>query len=149
MAQSVSSLTVHFVTSTKNRTPLLSPGIRERLFPYIAGILRTEGCHLLRGGGVEDHIHLLISLSRTSPAARVAEQVKAGSSRWLKDECGVHDFAWQTGYAVFSVSPGHLESLVAYIDGQEEHHRKVNLQDELRAICKEYDVEIDERYFWG
>ena len=57
-------------------------------------------------------------------------------------------FAWQDGYGAFSVSNSHVDAVVAYIKGQEEHHRKVSFQDELRRICELYNVNLDERYAW-
>ena len=57
-------------------------------------------------------------------------------------------FAWQDGYGAFSVSNSHVDAVVAYIKGQEEHHKKVSFQDELRKICALYNVQLDERYAW-
>ena len=48
----------------------------------------------------------------------------------------------------FSVSNSHVDAVVAYIKGQEEHHKKVSFQDELRRICELYNVNLDERYAW-
>jgi putative transposase len=58
------------------------------------------------------------------------------------------DFQWQGGYADFSVSQSNLEGVKAYIAGQEEHHRKVSFQDELRALLRRHELPWDERYVW-
>jgi hypothetical protein len=86
-------------------------------------------------------------LSRTKSVAEILEELKSASSRWLKTR-GLPDFAWQRGYAAFSVRPTDLGALVEYIAGQEEHHRKRSFQDEFRALLKRYGVEFDERYVW-
>ena len=54
----------------------------------------------------------------------------------------------EEGYGAFSVSNSHVDAVVAYIKGQEEHHKKVSFQDELRRICELYNVNLDERYAW-
>jgi hypothetical protein len=75
------------------------------------------------------------------------EEVKTGSSKWVKSK-GVTSFAWQTGYGVFSVSPDDVDGAVAYVRGQEAHHRRVSFMDEFRALMIEAGIEIDERYVW-
>ena len=147
MPQSLSNILLHLVFSTKNRTPWLSPEIRGELYPYLAAVLRNNGCAPLQIGGVEDHVHILFVLPRTVTAAQVVEKTKTSSSKWAKGK-GVPEFAWQAGYGVFSVGPTEQEAVVKYIQGQEEHHRKQNFQDELRAMLKEAGVVFDERYVW-
>jgi hypothetical protein len=57
-------------------------------------------------------------------------------------------FSWQAGYAAFSVSQSNVEGVQKYIEGQEEHHRKMTFQDELRTLFKRHGIEFDERYVW-
>jgi hypothetical protein len=88
-------------------------------------------------------------LSRTHSVAEVVREMKRESSKWLKrKDAELRDFHWQDGYGAFSVSPSHVEAVRTYIANQEEHHKKVTFQDELRQILKKYDVECDERYVW-
>jgi hypothetical protein len=88
-------------------------------------------------------------LARTCAAAEMVKEVKRGSSLWLKSKSpGLHDFAWQNGYGVFSIGFSQVETVRNYIAGQEEHHRKISFQDEFREFLKCYDVEFDERYVW-
>jgi putative transposase len=61
---------------------------------------------------------------------------------------GAQNFAWQRGYACFSVGPTDLDALCAYIDNQEAHHRIHTFQDELRKFLKKYGVDYDEAYVW-
>ena len=76
--------------------------------------------------------------------------MKKGSSKWMKtaDGTGNNDFQWQAGYAGFSVSQSNVEELWRYIENQEEHHRKISFQDELRALFKRHGIEFHERYVW-
>jgi REP element-mobilizing transposase RayT len=127
--------------------PVLNAAILPELFAYLATVARNAGCECYRVGGVADHMHLAIRLPRTKNVAEIVEELKGTSSRWLKTK-GIPDFAWQRGYAAFSVGPTDMDALVEYVANQEERHRKRSFQDEFRALLKRYGVEFDERYVW-
>ena len=150
MSQSLAKILVHAVFSTKDRRPYLRDKIlRDELHHYIGGILSQHDCQPLIVGGVEDHVHILATLARTVTAADMVKEVKRGSTLWLKTKApDLHDFAWQGGYGVFSIGFSQLAAVRQYIAGQEEHHKKVSFQDELREFLKRYEVEFDERYVW-
>jgi REP element-mobilizing transposase RayT len=150
MSQSLAKILVHTVFSTKDRRPFMrDKSLRDELHRYIGGILTNHDCQPLIIGGVEDHVHLLSTLSRTSTVAEMVKEVKRGSSLWLKTKNPeLRDFAWQNGYGIFSIGFSQVAALRKYIAGQEEHHRKVSFQDEFREFLKRYDVEFDERYVW-
>lgn len=149
MAQSLARVLVHLVFSTKNRVPLLTPEIRIELHPYLSVVLNNDGCTSLRVGGVEDHVHLFFALSRTRTISQVVENVKTSSSKWLKTKGpALSDFHWQSGYGIFSVSQSNADEVVDYILRQEEHHRTMTFQQELRRLLERYEVEYDERYVW-
>ncbi|BBO22588.1 MAG: hypothetical protein AMXMBFR19_16290 [Chthonomonadaceae bacterium] len=147
MPQSLATVLVHAVFSTKERTPWLTPTIRQELHPYIVGVLANIGCPSIQTGGVEDHVHILFRLSRKMSLAQVIEKTKTSTSKWMKTK-GVAAFTWQAGYGAFSVGPMEADGVIAYIKGQEEHHRKISFQDELRGMLREAGMEFDERYFW-
>ena len=100
-------------------------------------------------GGVDDHIHALFTLSKNHPLTKIVEEVKKGSSKWMKiDGPKNTDFHWQAGYAAFSVSPSNIPIVTRYIENQDEHHKKMTFQDELRALLRRHGLEFDERYLW-
>ena len=104
---------------------------------------------LVAAGGVADHVHLLVSLSREISIAQTVRLIKSNSSRWIHDTfADQKDFAWQTGYGVFAVSFSHLENVKKYLARQQEHHRKTSFQDEFRAFLRRHNIEFDERYVW-
>jgi len=149
MPQSLSHVIVHIVFSTKYRAPLLAQPVRSRAQAYLATIVRDNGCECYRAGGVEDHVHLAVRLSRTITIADLVEAIKTGSSRWMKQQGpGLEQFSWQKGYSAFSAYYRDVDRLLAYIDGQEEHHRKKTFQDEYRELLTENGIEFDERYMW-
>ena len=148
MPQSLSRVLIHVVFSTKYRAPLITPEIRPRLHAYMAGTLHNLGCPSLQTGGVADHIHILCALGRTTTQAKLVEEVKKSSSKWMKAQGGVRGFSWQAGYGAFSVDESRAGIVIRYIKNQEEHHRKKSFQDEYRKILERYKVEYDERYVW-
>ena len=147
--QSLSLVVIHVIFSTKDRHAFLDPETRPKLHAYLATVARNAGCECYRAGGVADHVHLAIRLSRTLAVAELVQNLKTASSQWLKTQTpALAAFAWQRGYGCFSVGPADLDSLCAYIDGQEEHHRTRTFQDEFRMFLKKYGVEYDEAYVW-
>jgi REP element-mobilizing transposase RayT len=149
MAQSLSNVLLHIVFSTKNRHPWIDVDIEEELFKYIAGTCRKLGCPSHKIGGADDHIHIACSLSRTMAISQLLEEVKTGSSKWIKTKADQYiDFAWQNGYGAFSIGQSQLPDLKNYVGNQREHHRRLSFQDEFRQILAKYDVEYDERYVW-
>jgi REP element-mobilizing transposase RayT len=149
MPQSLSKLYVHLIFSTQHRESLLIPSVRGPLHAYLATVLKNQDCPALKIGGTSDHAHLLFRLSKNLALAEVVEKVKTSSSKWLKTQSRTLQwFYWQNGYGGFSVSPAEVDSVAAYIEGQEEHHRVVSFQEEYRSFLKEYGVEYDERYVW-
>jgi putative transposase len=150
MPQSLARVILHVVFSTKNRVPFLKDlELRERLHAYLAGVVQHLGCEPILINGVEDHVHILCTLSRTVAIAELVEEAKKNTSRWMKERGPAQkDFYWQGGYGAFSVSQSNVDQVRAYIAGQEEHHRRLSFQDEFRALCRKHGIEIDERYVW-
>lgn len=150
MSQSLAKILVHLVFSTKDRAPLLQArALRTELHAYLGGILTHLGCQPIIAGGVEDHVHLLFALSRTCAVADVVKEVKRGSSTWIKPkEPTLVDFAWQNGYGAFSIGSSQIATVRNYIANQEDHHRSISFQDELRTLFQRYEIEFDERYVW-
>ncbi|OAI40851.1 transposase [Planctomycetaceae bacterium SCGC AG-212-D15] len=149
MSQSLVKNLLHLVYSTKNRQPWIPKEHREGLYAYQAGIFKEWDSPALIIGGVEDHVHALFSLSKNHPLKKIVEEVKKSSSKWMKANGPKNpEFQWQAGYAAFSVSQSAVDDVKRYIEKQEEHHRKMSFQDELRALLRKHGIEVDERYLW-
>ncbi len=149
MPQSLARLLVHVIFSTKYRAPLLSSAVRPVVHQYLGKVLRDHDCPTIRIGGVEDHVHLFFGLSRTLSIAKAVEVIKTTSSKWIKLQSPeLAEFHWQNGYGAFSVSPSQMEAVIRYIENQEEHHREISFQDEMRGLLHRHGVEYDERYAW-
>jgi len=149
MAQSLSKITIHVVFSTKDRKPFLSASARADLFAYMVGILISLDCVTIAINGTKDHIHALIIMAKTISVSKMLEEMKGGSSRWLKSyDTNMKNFAWQAGYAAFSVSESQVPKVVDYIVKQEEHHKTTAFQDELLLLLEKHKIKTDERYIW-
>lgn len=150
MPQSLAKKLVHTVFSTKDRHPFLrDKSLRDELHRYLGGILANHDCQPLVVGGVEDHVHILSTLSRTCEAAEMVKEARRGSSLWLKTQNpNFHNFAWQNGYGIFSIGCSQVTAVRSYIAGQEKHHQRVSFQDEFREFLRRYEIEFDERYVW-
>jgi REP element-mobilizing transposase RayT len=160
MPQSFSSVYVHAVFSTKDRRPFLrDKALRESLHGYLGAISKKLECAPLKIGGVENHVHILFRLSRTITMAEWVKEMKRVSNNWLKEQptppaslegpsAPLDEFAWQSGYACFSVSVSNLDLVTRYIERQVEHHRKSTFQDELRTLLEKHGEKWDEKYVW-
>ena len=139
----------HCVFSTKERRPLITPALAERLWPFLGGIARQNKMKAIEIGGVEDHIHILLSLPPTLSIAKAMQLIKGGSSKWVHETFPEHRlFSWQEKYGAFSVSESRAESVIQYIKGQAEHHKKVTFQEEFMALLLKHRIEYDARYLW-
>lgn len=149
MASTFTNLLYHIVFSTKDRIPLIQSDLQERLYEYMGGIIRGEGGVLLEIGGIPDHVHLLAKLRADTAVSVMLRLLKSNSSKWVNDERLIKGrFAWQTGYAAFSVSESQAAKVRKYIRGQEAHHAKVSFKEELIALLKKHRIEYDERYIF-
>ena len=149
MSQSLANIVVHLVFSTKGRRPLIRDEERGQLHAYITGILKNHDSELIEINSVRDHVHILLAQSKNHAPAKIVEQVKSSSSHWLKGQAALYgDFAWQTGYGEFSVSPTHVEAVREYIRHQAEHHKREDFQTEYRRFCEKNGRPLDEHYAW-
>ena len=139
----------HCVFSTKDRRPMITAALQQRLWPYLGGIARENKMRAIEIGGVQDHIHMLLSLPSSMPIAKALQLIKGGSSKWVHDTFPDQRlFGWQTKYGSFSVSVSQLDKIIAYIRSQPEHHRKMTFQEEFVALLKKHHIQYDERYLW-
>ncbi len=150
MSHTYVSALYHCVFSTKERRRIITPALQERLWPIMGGIAREQGVKALTIGGVEDHVHLLLSLPTTMSIAKAVQLIKGASSKWVHDAFPEHGcFAWQEGYGAFSIGISQTDATLAYIRSQREHHRQTTFQEEFRTFLKKHGIEYDERYVWG
>src|SRR6187455_2198136 len=119
MAQTLFQGYFHIVFSTKDRFGFIQPEIEDELFAYMGGIVRNFDGKLLKAGGMPNHDHLLISMSKNHLVPDLIGAVKRESSKWIKTRGGMYSkFAWQDGYSAFSVGYSQISIVESYIANQ-------------------------------
>jgi len=137
---------MHCVFATKERRPLIKPDLQQRLWPYLGGIARQNKMRALVVGGVEDHVHVLLSIPATLSVAKSIQLLKGNSSKWIHDTFREHqEFEWQEGYGAFSIGVSGVQGTTKYIHDQAEHHQKLTLREELEVFLKKHGMEYVER----
>jgi REP element-mobilizing transposase RayT len=123
--------------------------LQERLWPDIGGIAKQNHMKALAIGGIEDHIHVLLSLPSSVSVSQALQLIKGGSSKWVHDTFPAQrHFSWQEGNGAFSIGITQVDDTVSYIERQAEHHRKRSYQDEFLAFLEKHHIEYDPRYLW-
>ena len=137
---------MHLVWSTKDRVDLIPADLENDLYAYLGGICRGLDCVLMSAGGTANHVHLLVSQSKTISLSDLLLNLKRDSSRWMHER--VPRFAWQTGYGGFSIGQSGVEGVRTYIARQKEHHRAVSFEEEFVELLRRYKVEFDPAKMW-
>jgi putative transposase len=147
MSHTYAQNTLHVVFSTKERRRTISPELQPRLHSYVAGICKKCGMIVHAVNGMEEHIHLLIQLPPTLSLSDGVLAIKSNSSRWAREQG--QKFAWQEGYAAFSVSASNMPAVIRYIQNQKAHHKKMTFDVEFLALLKKHRIEFDPKYVLG
>lgn len=149
MPQSLSQVYTHIIFSTKLRKNLIDEQIENDHYNYIGGICKDLECNPVQVGGHKNHVHILCMLSRKIAQMKLVQEVKQGSSKWIKTRGDQYsNFYWQDGYGIFSVSYKKTDTVVRYIQNQHIHHQNLSFKEEYLRFLREYNVEYDERYIW-
>lgn len=139
------SCLLHVVFSTKDRRPLITPDMQVRLWPYLGGIARNHKMKVIKAGGVEDHVHILLSLPSTLEIAKAVQLLKGNSSKWVHETFADQQaFEWQAGYGAFSIGISGMPDTIAYIENQATHHKKMTFREELESILNKHGIEYEE-----
>ena len=139
--------TLHIIFATKDRRKSIPHDFQPHLWSYVAGICKNHGILAHSIGGADDHIHLLIQLPQTLPLAKAVLTIKSNSSRWAHTQD--HKFAWQAGYAAFSVSASQLPTVLRYIQNQSAHHKRMPFDAEFLTLLKKHNIPFDPNFALG
>ena len=140
------SCLMHCVFATKERRSLIRPELQARPWPYLGGVARENRMKALVVGGVEDHVHMLLSIPSTLSVAKAMQLLKGNSSKWIHDTFKeLWNFEWQEGYGAFSIGVSGVEDTKKYIEEQREHHRTLTFREELEIFLKKHGMEYVSR----
>jgi len=142
MSHTYSSIWLHYVWSTKNRKPLISKELKPALMDHIRNYGKENKINIVEINGVSNHVHLMINQKPVQSASQIVNLIKGESSHWVNSNDIISlKFAWQEGFSVFSVSPSLIQRLKKYIINQEEHHRKMTYEEEVKKFLDAYEIE--------
>ncbi|MCF6353384.1 MAG: IS200/IS605 family transposase [Cyclobacteriaceae bacterium] len=137
MPHSFNKIWLHTIWSTKERKTLILPQIESKVYDFMRNQLKELGCPVRIINGMPDHIHCLFLLNPQKAISEVIKQVKGSTSHYINAEELISEkFAWQTGYAAYSVSESQLEKVFQYIKSQKQHHSKKSFQEEYELFLK-------------
>ncbi len=149
MANTYIKIYLHIVFAVKNREALIPTGWQVRIHSYLKNSIREMGHVPISVGGVENHVHILISYSGKQPLPDLIRDLKINSTKFInKNGATRHHFFWQKGYACFSYSHSQIEAVNKYISNQHAHHKGRTLVDEMKHMLGGFGVEYDEQYLF-
>ncbi len=149
MPHTYTKLLVHCVFSTKERRGLIPQQVQPDLWAYIGGIARANGFVAIAVGGTENHAHALLGITAHMPVSKAVQLIKAGSSKWLREQKSLRLFSWQEAYGAFTIGASQFAKTISYIQNQPAHHKKRPFEEEYRALLRAYDVAHEEQYLFG
>ena len=138
----------HIVFSTKNRYPSICQEHGRVLYNILYNLMLKEGAHVMRIGGMPDHIHILADIPATLSPAKFIQKIKQESSFIIANSPEFPQWnGWENGYAAFSYSISDIDVIRAYISNQKEHHKKISFREEYRDWLIENGISPDAPYF--
>jgi len=147
MANTYTQIHIQFVFAVKYRASLIHSSWKDELYKYITGIIRNNNHKLISINGMPDHIHILIGIRPSQSISDLLKDIKSNSSKWINEKKLVKEkFEWQEGYGVFSYSKSQIKDVIAYIENQEEHHRKKSFLEEYLNFLNKFEIDYDEKY---
>jgi REP element-mobilizing transposase RayT len=139
MSHSYVKIWIHAIWATKNRAALISSNVERDVHQHIVKQLQAQKCFVKIVNGMPDHVHCLFMINKQHSISEIIKQVKGSTSHYINQNNLIPEkFAWQTGYAAFSVSESAIDKVYRYIKNQKEHHRRKLFQEEYNEFLKLY-----------
>lgn len=140
----------HIVIVVDKRENVITENNEQRLYDYIGAFFRNRQSHLVIVNGVEDHLHLLVSLHPTKCLSDIMRDLKTATNKFIKEEKLFPKFKkWQNGYAAFSVSHYKVDTIRNYIARQKQHHSKTKVETEYKAILDAHQLSYNPNDVFG
>lgn len=141
MPHSFNRIWLHTIWATKERQPLIKPEIEQKVYEFMREQLKQIGCPVRIINGMPDHVHCLFLLNPQKSVTEIVKQVKGSTSHFINEQNLIpQKFAWQTGYAAYSVSESQQEKVFQYIKTQKQHHSLKTFQQEFDEFLKAYSL---------
>ena len=149
MANTYHQIHIQGIFAVKKRTGLIQKEWRDELYKYITGIIQAYDHKLLAINGMPDHVHVFFGMRPTQSLSELMQHIKQDSSKWINEKRFVNEkFEWQQGFGAFSYSKSQASRVIAYIQNQEIHHRKITFLNEYKRFLEKFEVDYDEQYIF-
>lgn len=150
MANTYTQIYIHIVFAVQGRICLIKKIYQEELHKYITGIIRNKGQKLLAIHCMPDHIHIFIGMKPSLALSDLVRDIKSNSSSFINDKKWIAGkFNWQEGFGAFSYGHSQINSVIQYIQNQEQHHAKKSFRDEYVQMLKKFQIDYDEQYLFN
>lgn len=147
MANTYTQIHIQAIFAVKKRTGLIQKEWKDELYKYITGIIQTHDHKLLAINGMPDHLHVFFGMRPIQSLSDLMQDIKGSSSKWINEKKFIKEkFEWQEGYGAFSYSKSQASRVIAYVQNQEVHHRKITFLEEYKKFLEKFEVDYDERY---
>ena len=149
MANTYTQIHIQFVFAVKYRNGLINPEWKDELYKYISGIVHRNNHKMICINGMPDHVHILIGLRPTQSISDLMQDIKGNSSKWINEKQFIKSkFEWQEGYGAFSYGKSQINDVIAYINNQENHHKKITFREEYLEFLKKFEIDFKEEYIF-
>jgi putative transposase len=149
MANTYTQIHLQFVFVVKYRAGVIDPSWKDELYKYITGIIQNNGHKLICINGMPDHVHVLVGMRPTQSVSDLLKDIKTNSSKWINEKrLTKQKFEWQEGYGAFAYSKSHVKNVIAYIENQEEHHKKKTFKEEYINLLNSLEIDYDEQFIF-
>jgi putative transposase len=149
LANTYTQIHIQTIFAVKKRTGLIQQEWKDELYKYITGIIQAYNHKLLAINGMPDHLHVFFGMRPTQSISDLMQDIKGSSSKWINEKQFIKDkFEWQEGYGAFSYSKSQAARVIAYIQNQEMHHRKITFFEEYKKFLQKFEIDYEERYIF-
>jgi putative transposase len=149
MANTYTQIHIQFVFVVKYRKGLIQTSFKDELYQYISGIIKNNNHKLLAINGMSDHIHVFIGMRPTQSISDLMQDIKGSSSRWINEKKFLPvKFEWQSGFGAFSYSKSHVETVIKYVQNQENHHKVQTFRQEYIQFLNAFEIDYDENFIF-
>ncbi len=149
MPNTYTQIYLQFVFAIKYRDKVIQSSWKDKLYQYITGIIQNNGHKLIIINGMPDHLHIFIGMKPNQSVSDLLQDIKRSSSIWINENKFIKGkFEWQEGYGAFSYSKSQIKNVIAYIENQEEHHKKESFREEYIDFLQKFEIAYDEKYIF-
>src|SRR5438876_514111 len=147
MANTYSQIYIQTVYTVEGRLSLIQPEFKEHLYKIHHRHRHEPGPKTDLNHGMSDHLHILIGLRPAMALADLVREIKADSSNFINRNKWVHGrFSWQEGYGAFSYGHSQLDTIIRYIQNQEQHHKRSSFKNEYLTLLRKFDIAFEDKY---